>query len=161
MKFRENYQNSLTRTKRYFKDLGMRTEYLNINYPTIMFEVFNCNLNKYPGNYNTVANALSVTYSSSHRLCRILAGKIPMNDGLIISKPLLRISNERPVSIELSAEGRKFLGSVYDVFDIKEVDEDENRFDPFNGLMPEPSEETKKANRGKVTWLSRALGIKL
>ena len=117
MKFREKYFESLVSTKKAFKDVGMNTTYLSINYPAILFEVLNANSNNKPCDYGTVAKALSITYSSSHRLCRILAGKISMADGSKINKPLLQISKNNPVSIDLTMEGRHFLAVVYDIFD--------------------------------------------
>lgn len=117
MKFREKYFESLVSTKKAFKDVGMHTTYLSINYPAILFEVLNANSNNKPCDYGTVAKALSITYSSSHRLCRILAGKISMTDGSKINKPLLQISKNNPVSIDLTMEGRHFLAVVYDIFD--------------------------------------------
>lgn len=117
MKFREKYFESLVSTKKAFKDVGMNTTYLSINYPAILFEVLNANSNNKPCDYGTVAKALSITYSSSHRLCRILAGKISMTDGSKINKPLLQISKNNPVSIDLTMEGRHFLAVVYDIFD--------------------------------------------
>ncbi len=116
MKFREKYFESLVSTKKAFKDVGMHTTYLSINYPAILFEVLNANSNNKPCDYGTVAKALSITYSS-HRLCRILAGKISMTDGSKINKPLLQISKNNPVSIDLTMEGRHFLAVVYDIFD--------------------------------------------
>ena len=148
MKFREKYFESLVSTKKAFKDVGMNTTYLSINYPAILFEVLNANSNNKPCDYGTVAKALSITYSSSHRLCRILAAKAPMTDGSKITKPLLQISKNNPVSIDLTMEGRNFLAVVYDIFD--DVRED----------IPEPTPDIKEENRKKVSWLSRALGIK-
>lgn len=148
MKFREKYFESLVNAKKAFKDLGMHTTYLSINYPAILFEVLNANSNNKPCDYGTVAQALSITYGSSHRLCRILAAEAPMTDGSKINKPLLQISKNNPVSIDLTMEGRHFLAVVYDIFD--DVRED----------IPEATPDIKEANRKKVSWLSRALGIK-
>ncbi len=148
MKFREKYQESLVSTKEAFKDLGINTTYLNINYPAILFEVLNSTSSNKPCNYTTVAQSTSISYGSSHRLCRILAGKCPMADGSIIIHPLLQISNNNPVDINLTMQGRHFLAVVYDIFD--DVKED----------IPEPTPDIKEANRKKVSWLSRALGIK-